>query len=483
MYKESTKEDIYRLKRKMYMAASMARGGIKEGYLNPDIAENVLEIYKSIKDSDNIQIPSGKEFLSMPPTAAGRKYFASSLAALMCSRDRFLDNEYLTKNGITAGLDPLFFDGLSDAARVIDKVLSDYFTASGITPGGEHIEDKAVRKKGREDFLKSRQLYETTIQKTLTDYGVRIIKKLGEDADFKPSESPAFDTVFERMVDADPLAELLYEDVVRHLRGVTERAVAEAAGYRASVLVFKEKFFPKFYSKDTDPVSRDILKAAFLEYRNYVEMRLLGLADIRESCLYYGRCVLQSEPVDRIMYEKILKCINMEAEFMSDDILLDNLPGYEVYKRKKMEEIEAPSDLKNIQNMTKNLRKYYDIHPFQFDGQCLRSAIDDVRGLGLTLSKAEVLSGAIEDFSRSKAAHDLVADEWFDLLDCWVFSECIVRVGYPIIDFINEHHGASVGQATDDFRTLLPYISYASCERTVRFALREVIIERSGLNV
>ena len=41
--------------------------------------------------------------------------------------------------------------------------------------------------------------------------------------------------------------------------------------------------------------------------------------------------------------------------------------------------------------------------------------------------------------SKTKAAGKLKADDWFDLLDSWVFCECLMRVGYPIIDFINEH--------------------------------------------
>ena len=51
------------------------------------------------------------------------------------------------------------------------------------------------------------------------------------------------------------------------------------------------------------------------------------------------------------------------------------------------------------------------------------------------------------------------------------------------IDFINEHQKDTVGEATQEFLRLLPDISYSTAERTVRFALREVIIERSGFNV
>ncbi|MCR5098490.1 MAG: hypothetical protein K6B14_06035 [Lachnospiraceae bacterium] len=485
MNKGREKEDAYRKKRKMYMAASTARGA-REGYLNPDIAEDVLECYQKYADSDELVIPSGKEFHSMPPTAAGRKYFANSLAMLMHARDRFSGMAEHKKDGVTGKVDPLFFEGLEETCQVIDKVIGDYFTASGLTLKGEQIKDKSVRKKGRMDFLMSRLLYEKTIRQNLMNYGVRIIEKLGKDEDTTKLISlyQSFsDPIFDRMVDSEPLAELLYADVVRKLTTLTENAVKEAAKYKAYVKVFKEKLYPMFYSKDTDPTSRDILKAAFLEYRNYIEMNLKRLADIRESCLYYGMCVLKSEPVDRIMYEKIQKCINLEAEFMDDSILLSDLPGFQTHTGSNDKKVEVALDFETIQNETNEIRGYFNTHPYQFDGQCLRSAINDIETLAATLAKAEAISVAIEEFSKTKKAGKLKADDWFDLLDSWVFCECLMRVGYPIIDFINEHSDDNVGNATKAFSTLLPNISYSTAEKTVRFALREVMIERSGLDV
>ena len=481
------KGDIYRHKRKMYILASELRGGIKEGYLNPDIADDVLECYRNYSDKSEIVIPSGNEFKAMPPTAAGRRYFADSLGMLMHDRDRFSDMVKKRDEGQALSVEELFSEGLEDIVKVIDKVISDYFTASGLTPEDEPIKDKAVRKKGREDFLISRREYEKVIKENLREYGVHIIEKLGKE-DFANKEESLLakdvtDPLFEAMVESEPLGYLLYDDVLRELSDTTKRSMKESIKYKASVSVFKEKIFPSFFSKDMDSGSHDILKVAFLEYRNYIEKNLKRQADIRESCLYYGKCLLKGEPVDRIMYKKIKDNLNLEAELIDDSYPLTDLPGFKVISSTEAKKIKSPKDLDEINKLTGEVKRYYETHPYQFDGQCLISALSDTELLSRTLDKAEAISAAIDDFSKSKKAQKLKPADWFDLLDCWVLCECLMRSGYPIIDFINEHQKDTVGEATQEFLRLLPDISYSTAERTVRFALREVIIERSGFNV
>ena len=151
------KGDIYWKKRKRYLAAAASRNGLKEGYINPDMAADVLQHYEELKAVDEPIVLSGNEFSERPPTAVGRRAFSDAVASVMHVRDLY--KKILSNPGDERTEDQIISGGMEKNLSVITQVVDDFFTASGLTQDGEKISDKDVRKKGMAAYKKSCVVY------------------------------------------------------------------------------------------------------------------------------------------------------------------------------------------------------------------------------------------------------------------------------------------------------------------------------------
>ena len=90
---------------------------------------------------------------------------------------------------------------------------------------------------------------------------------------------------------------------------------------------------------------------------------------------------------------------------------------------------------------------------------------------------------AIDSFTKSDEAKALNKDQWVELFEGWIVADAMLRVTYPIMDFVMDHKDDTVGDATEALNGIIDDISYIEAEGHSRLALREIVLERSGYNV
>ncbi|MCR4797954.1 MAG: hypothetical protein K5853_05830 [Lachnospiraceae bacterium] len=480
------KGDIYWRKRIMYIASAASKSGRKAGYLNRDTAEDTLDIYRGTKPALVSPYPGGKEFYVCPPTAAGQKYFAESVASLMHVRDYI--KEILSSEGLLIHevVRTLFYDSMHLTLNVTEAVINDFFAISGLDPEGKELLNKPDRKTAVSAFKKSCEEYEKTVSRIFSVSSEKMIQMLCAEAGLdssSPTDAPLTDESFEGLLESDPASVMLYGDEMNKLRRIMGAALQETADRKHLREELKQMFFEKYYNDEVDPVLRRLVTDAFLEYRHQVDNRLIRLLYTRQACYYYAYYLITDEPVDAVIHKRIREDldvdVDVDVEVLDEGMLLNELPGFALIEEDASFD-EIPSSYEDIIASGNVLRQYLLAHPGQFDAQCLLSVAVGNEELGGVLHRAFLLAKGVDIFTAGGKAEDMDKSRWILLFDTWVVSYTICRVIVSMTEFLNENKTVTVGVATKKLLTLLPDISYTAVEKHSREVLREIILLRSG---
>ena len=479
------KGDIYWQKKLYYIAGSEARGEQKAGFMNLDIAEDVLAAYEKRRKEKPKSFPTGREFHSCPPSAAGQQHFAASIAELMCTRDYFEELLSAKENAGESVAFEIFQDGLEKVLSDIRQVLNDFFTSSGINENGAPIKDPAVIKAGRVAFRTSVQKYENGVEKRLKDYGRAIIERMAEEIgieDISPSDFDPMDISFEKMLKDNESDAVIFEKQINAIRNTIEEARMEAAKQIMLKNMLLKELFARYYNPASDLLKRDIITNAFYEYRHLIDLKVRDLLYVREANYYYAMNLLTDEPVDDIMAQLIEEHLEETPETLDEDMPLEDIPDFRVPVEPEME--TDSEDESFIENISKEIRVYLDSHPGQMDAQCLLSIVTGIQDICMVAHKARMLDIAIERFTLDKAkTESLSSKDWLNIFESWVMADTVCRVSFPIIEFVRDYKEQTILEATDELKKILPDISYTMEERKSREVMRQVIIERSGARV
>ena len=306
------KESLYWRKRILYMNAAEERGGLREGYINKDTAEDAIYAYENPKSEEEIKekhFPTGREFLNCPPSAAGERYYAASVASLMHVKDYLEGLSSAEGKDVPDVVKEVFGDNLSDVVKVIEKAIDDYFLASGIDrKTGKTVEDKEIRKKNKEVFLKSRRLYENCIEKYIIEYGNKKIKTVMEENGIKEKmqvDLPETDPDFDAIIAQDPGGAALFDRDLSILRQEIDEARYEAAQRLASRDALREVFFKKLNDNKADPLRTEAIMPAVLRYRAEVEHKVNEKLDTRKACLLRAKELLTDDEDIDILKEEL----------------------------------------------------------------------------------------------------------------------------------------------------------------------------------
>ena len=427
------KGDLYWKKRTYYLEAADARGGLKEGYLNRDMAEEVLSAYEEMKKNTVLFAPKGKEFRPCPPSAAGRQSYADSVARLMCVRDRLIGimEGTISDGDMNPVVREIFADATEKTLSLMRQVIDDFFLACGLYENGQPVEDKEVKKNARISFEKSSALFESKIEKAVANYGSTIMnnlrKEAGIEARIKTRES-------------EELCE----------RGQIQ--LSEAAELTAAKEALEKYLFDKYFRSDTDPMRRRIATGAFFRYRH---------------------------SIDRLIYEKVKEYIDLKSVTCEQNIEMRNLKGFTVPQEVPYEEGE-PKSPEEIIELGDLLLEQKRSLPGLIDAQNISSIALYSGELGLLYARARVLNRAIDRFTLSKESNGIGRDKWLALFEHWVMAETICRVSAPIMEFLKDNENATVGEAQAELLKIRNDISYIFAEPESRMALRKMVLERSG---
>lgn len=479
------REYLYCNKRRLYMTANMIRDNIKESSLNADIAEDVLELYEKYKDVKIAFIPVGDEFDPFPPTAAGRMYFADSIARVMHDVDVIKTlNE--NKGSIVAdSVEEIFLESIGSAASVMERITQSYLKASGVRADHTPIEDIKERRKYRDEFYAAKAEYERIVKNNQLRCGDKVMEKMRIDAGIPermPVEVETRDIPFESLIESEPNAELLFYDEIVKMRRIIADSMTEAAERSASKEALLKIALNVFLDKSVPLPRRRVIKFAFFRYRKSVDNLIKRSIDVREACVYYAKCLIKDEPVDRIIYEKIKEHLKSEVDVINDGLLLSEIPGFSM-SAQKHREYDLPRDYDSIMKVVERLNDIRNAHPYLFDAQCILSVFCDTDVLNEASSRARICNMAIDSFTKSDEAKALNKDQWVELFEGWIVADAMLRVTYPIMDFVMDHKDDTVGDATEALNGIIDDISYIEAEGHSRLALREIVLERSGYNV
>jgi hypothetical protein len=427
------KGDLYWKKRTYYLEAADAGGGLKEGYLNRDMAEEVLSAYDEMKKDNVVFAPGGKEFRPCSPSAAGRQSYADSVARLMCVRDRLIGivEGKISDVDMNPVVREIFADATEKTLSLMRKVIDDFFLACGLYENGQPVEDKEAKKNARISFEKSSVLFESKIEKAVANYGSTIMnnlrKEAGIEARIKNRESE----------------ELLERGEIQ---------LSEASEFTAAKEALEKYLFDKYFIADADPMRRRIATGAFFRYRH---------------------------SIDRLIYEKVKEYIDLKSLTYEQNIEMRNLKGFTVPQEIPYEggDPDSLDDIIELGNLILNQKRSL---PGLIDAQNLSSIALYSGELGLMYGRARALNRAIDRFTLTEESSGIERDTWLVLFEHWVMAETICRVSVPIMEFLQDNENTTVGEAETELQKIRNEISYIFSEPESRMALRKMVLERSG---
>lgn len=477
------KGDIYWRKRKRYLAAAAVRNGLKEGYFNPDMAEDVLERYKEIKSADKRIFLTGNEFEERPPTAVGRRAFADAVASLMKERDRFerLINDLPGDDNSSEN--QILMGGLEEIVAAIEQVLGDYFTASGLTQDGEKISDKAERRRAIEAFEKSSELYHMLLDRNNKELAVRFVSELRskygleEQMDApKPGPGPVFSMLTENYPDVVEKN----KELIEKLESINESSRHEAARIVKAREALKEKVTAEYFDEGTEKGRKAILDKTFSQYSFYIDEQLGELLYVQEATAAYAGWVLFSAPVDPILEQYISPEWGPKAEVMDPKMKLSDQEEFIHLKEYDREaEVGEVNSIADVRQKALEIRKYLYAHPWQFDAQCITTISRGTKALPGIVADAKAIRNGLDRLTEKGYLKGLSMEEGIELYETWILVDNITRVGYAVMDFTIGHEDSTLKEAAEDLKKMLPYMSYSKQERICKDAVRQLIAARS----
>ncbi len=481
------KGDIYWRKRKRYLAAAAVRNGLKEGYFNPDMAEDILERYKEIKATGKRELLNGNEFSEKPPTAVGRRAFAYAVANLMNERDHyellinnFPGDENYNENQILVG-------GIEEILACMEQAVGDYFIAAGLTQDGERITDKAERKRAFEAFKNSGELYHELMVRNNKELGVRFIdelrKRYGLD-DLMDAPDPGPGPVFGMLVNKYPEAVKNNSALIEKLKQVNISTRHEAAMIVAAREKLRQEVTKEYFDPATDEVRKFILEASFGEYSYKVDENLCTLLYKQEATAAYIGWVLLSAPVDPVLAEYVDPEWGQRPQVMDEGMLLSEQEEF-VFLRKydRWEEVGEIKGLSDVRKRAEEIKQYLYAHPWQFDAQCITTISRGTQQLPGIVADARAIRDGLDRLTANGYLNEISMEEGMELYEIWTVADLITRVGYTVMDFTVKHENCTIKETVEDIKDMLPLMSYSKQELSCRDAVKKLMRERAGNNV
>ncbi len=480
------KGDIYWEKRMCYLRSAKEKGNMGESFFSQDVAEDVVEACKN-GEGHLMRVISGDEFdfSAYPPTAAGHRAFTDTVAAIK-SMNEELDQILNAREEYREDfIWEKFREGFEKRGSVLEETVRTYLNASGIDEAGEPIADKDVIHAAREEFPRVKRQYEETVHSRMEKFRSAIIKEISDRAGLeirKSVEGEIRYEPFERLLETDPEMTELYKEELEQMRRIIEQATRLEAEWYEAREVLKQVFWEEYLKKPEGELRRQLLLAAFLDYRHDIDMKIKGAIYSRQICMYYVGYLLLDRPVDPIMLEHISRYLKREPRLLEEEIL-ESIDGFLIPEEPSEEGEDRSLAYEHLMERGESIQEYMALHPGKFDVQCLLSIATGNEGLGDFCRTARLLSADIDDFTKTPEAKEMDRHQWFSLLDLWVIVECGLRISYILVDFLSEHSEDTVKTASDALREILPEISRFDMEKDVRKALRKLAIERSGVHV
>ncbi len=479
------KGDLYWRKRILYIKSASVRGGHHEGYLNRDTAEDTLVCYEK-SETEAQPFLTGRELVICPPTAAGQWLFSDSVASLMRIRDMIRDTDTTEPKGDNNEFEDLahkiLIDGGKNLYSLIDRMIEDYFIASGIDHDKKPVSDRDKIRAARDSFNKNRDLYEGEIHKVILANGTRFIKILAKQMGIEehmPVPYEITDRAFLKMKEAENYP--IYEEELNKLYEVMISARREAM----ESLIAKDKLigdiYSKYFNKGGDSMRRKILMTSFFEYRHEIDKNAQKLMAVREAGYYYARYLLYDEAVDPLTFDRIKTFFKKQPVTLEDDMLIETIPDFSIPEENRGCD-EGDYDYDAISTAIDEIMDYMDLYPGKFYAQSLLSVVTDNDSLGAFAHKVRTLDRAIDRFTLSGGASELDKDMFLKVFEGWVMADALYRVTSYIMYFCFEHRYDTVSEATEALSAILPDMNYAACERKSRGVIRKIILERSGFN-
>ena len=479
------KGDIYWKKRKRYLAAAASRNGLKEGYINPDMAADVLQHYEELKAVDEPIVLSGNEFSERPPTAVGRRAFSDAVASVMHVRDLY--KKILSNPGDERTEDQIISGGMEKNLSVITQVVDDFFTASGLTQDGEKISDKDVRKKGMAAYKKSSEVYAAIISASYRELGVRYIEEIRNKNGLKElmdAPDPGTGPVFGMVTEKDPQAAEKHKDVIERLKEANKAARLEAAQLMAGVDAIREKVTQEYFDEKADERRKFLLEGAFSMYSSSVDERICKLLYIQEATVACAAWVLLSLPVDPMLKQYIKDEWGAAPEYLNGDIKISEMQGFVFLKEhERRNALGDMTELEDFRETAEKLKNYLYTHPWQFDAQCLMSICRGTEELPAVVADTKYIRDRLDRLTQEGYADKLELKERIELYNIWVMADLICRVGYLMTEFLTAHEKATVNNAAEDLKKYLPFMSYSKQGRQCRETVKRLMRERTSTDV
>ena len=468
------KGDIYREKRDRYTASAEVRGLSQENMFHLDTAHFVLEEYGKAEPKPLMTVTGG-EFDDRPPTASGQRAFALSVAEMKKTLDAL--------NGNEISKDLTLFREPERVKELMGQTIRDFFRACGVDEQGEKLKDHRSIKEDRVSFFQSRDAFsglirsETAFRKRKLIEEFRKERGLEEFPEAEVTEDPLVDDLCAKY----PEAAEKYSDKIRQIKEVKLKAKKESAGIRAGRDALYAEGKQVFLDESKDWEYRRFLRDAYLFWSLEADERLRELAYTRQAADCLLKWLLCEESVEEVIFEHIVRCFDLAPKLLEREMLLKDLKGY-VHPDEEID-FPLPEDMEQMTERAKEVSRYLEEHPDQFDAQCLYSIISDIDGLCRCSAKAWSVVQWIDSFTLTDAFRALDKEGKIRLFKICVEMDVVCHAGHTMIDFLRGLEDRTVGEASDRFKNVFPWISYSILEKQSKEALGMIFMERSGFHV
>ena len=475
------KNDLFWVKKRRYMVSSDYKSVSGRGIFNSDMVSDIHSAYDRHTEGLTFFELTGDEFMDPPPTASGQTAFILSVAKLLHTMDdNTLDDE------ASFGLyDDGFENTVKNTRTLIRQTLDAYFKGCGVDREGNEFHDKKKKEDAQELFYRCRQEYDNYVKVERKSAGYELIDTIRKEhgiAELIDTDETGEDPILDQFIAEHKEAFEQHREKIEALLEINRKGIIEISQRKASKEALLAPVSGILEDESVDEKRRHLLKWSFDMYLSEIDSIIIRLLYRREAVYYLTRWLLTSEPVDRLIAEKISQISDERPERLDNNTLLKDIPGYSKPEEDAYNGLDQ-NNIASVFELGEELRRYISDHPFQFEAQCLLSISHNLDGLASILPKAWEMVQAVDRLTISGDFAKLSPDDRQRLFDAWVVSDVMCIIGYTITEVIIGDPDRTVKEATETFEKMLPVLSYSATERDVRKMLVQIVRERSGLRV
>ena len=473
------KNDIFWIKKRKYNLSAAIKCRKEDGVLNPDTAAEVREAYRRLEGKEFAGYLTGHEFSDHPPTTSGQSSFAASVAGMMRLLEYLDTREF--RDSDSGPFSDYFLEIFEEGKSLIREILEAFFLGCGEEREGLPELSLKEKRYAQDLFFKKRIEYESLIRTENRIAGcsmmeeIRLKNGIGERME---TDADGRDPAFERLVEEHPAEYENRKKEIEELCACGRSAYVEAAERMAARKALKEAVSRIVSDTSTDEFTRRTLMSAYLNDSFDVDLHLRRLLYRREAAYYQARWYLTGEPVDAVIGEVIAEISSEKPRFLDGNTIIHNVPGFIEPKEPMGEALPELIGPEALFQAGEEILSYVRKHPGQFEAQCLLSVITGTEALPALLEKSWAVTRRIDSISMDAQLLAFSEDDRRRLLDLWVLSDKVCRIGHILLGLVTEIRDATVEEGTRILRDTLPSMSFFAMEQKTREVLEQIFAER-----